>query len=215
MAQAKRGSSSHTKRRHALRRIADLAAQQTKLERTRPRTSGKKGAKTRALNTIARQLRAARGALTKARNAIAKAAAQKATSKRSATVKRSEAAKKGWATRRARAHATVAPTPIARLEVRSGAVFMPFLTKSGVVYVDPVGSDRGLVGKHWNAIRCFLGNRGTDALNRFAGQSIFDTESGRRLPFVTDPKVILEHEAELDLGPGFYKRREEVVRFAA
>ena len=56
---------------------------------------------------------------------------------------------------------------------------------------------------------------GTEALDRFDGQSIFDTESGHRLPFVTDPNVILEHEAELDLGPGFYKRREEVARFAA
>jgi hypothetical protein len=55
----------------------------------------------------------------------------------------------------------------------------------------------------------------TDLLDRFDGKSIFDTESGKRLYFVTDPNVIFEHEAELDLGPGFYKRREEVTRFAA
>lgn len=215
MAARKRGTSPHTKRRHALHRIGELAAQQGKLERTRPRTPGKKGAKTRALNAIARQLSAARVALTKARKAIAKAASQKVISKRAATEKRSEAAKKGWATRRARARAPVAPAPITPLEARGHAEFMPFLTTNGVVYVNPVGSDRGLVGKHWNAIRCFLENQGTDLLDRFAGQSIFDTESGRRLRFVTDPHVILEHEAELELGPGFYKRREEVVSFAA
>jgi hypothetical protein len=215
MAQAKRGSSPHTKRRHALQRIVELEARQAQLERSRPRTPGKKGAKTRALNTVARQLRAARGALTKARNAIAKAASGQGTAKRATTTKRSEAAKKGWATRRARASAAAVPAPIAPFEPRGRAEFMPFLTGSGVVYVNPVGSDRSFVGKHWNAIRRFLENHGTEALDRFDGQSIFDTESGRRLPFVTDPNVILEHEAELDLGPGFYKRREEVARFAA
>ena len=55
-----------------LRRIAELEAQQAKLERSRPRTPGKKGGKTRALNKIARQIRAAQGLLTKARNAIAR-----------------------------------------------------------------------------------------------------------------------------------------------
>lgn len=215
MAQAKRGSSPHTKRRHALQRVAELEARQAKLERSRPRTPGKKGAKTRALNTVARQLRAARGMLTKARNAIAKGASGRGTAKRAATAKRSEAAKKGWATRRVRASAATVPTPIAPFEPRGRAEFMLFLSESGVIYVNPVGSDRSLVGKHWDAIRRFLENRGTEALDRFDGQSIFDTESGRRLPFVTDPNVILEHEAELDLGPGFYKRREEIARFAA
>ena len=215
MAQAKRGSSPHTKRRHALQRVAELEARQAKLERSRPRTPGKKGAKTRALNTVARQLRAAHDALTKARSAIAKAASGHGAAKRAATAQRSEAAKKGGATRRARASAATVHAPIAPFEPHGRAEFMPFLTESGVVYVNPVGSDRSLVGKHWNAIRRFLENRGADALVRFEGQSIFDTESGRRLPFVTDPNVILEHEAELDLGPGFYKRREEVARFAA
>jgi hypothetical protein len=47
-------------------------------------------------------------------------------------------------------------------------------------------------------------------------QSITASSSGRRLPFVTDPAVILEHEAEFDFGvTGFYKRREELARFAA
>jgi hypothetical protein len=101
MAQVKRGTSPHTKRRHALNRIAELEARWVKLERSRPRTRGKKGAKTRALNTIARQLRAARGALTKARNAIAREAATRTSHKHLAKRKRSEAAKKGWAKRRA------------------------------------------------------------------------------------------------------------------
>jgi hypothetical protein len=211
MAQAKRGSSPHTKRRHALQRIDELEARQAKLERSRPRTPGKKGAKTRALNAIARRLRAARGALTKARNAIAKAASGRGTAKRAATAKRSEAAKKGWATRRARA----AAAPVTPIAFSSRAQFMPHLTENGVVYVNPVGSDRSLLGKYWTpGLRAFLAGR-TDALDRFEGKSIFDAESRRRLPFVTDPNVILEQEAELDLGPGFYKRREEVTRFAA
>ena len=215
MAQAKRGSSPHTKRRHALSRIAELEAQQAKLERSRPRTSGKKGAKTRALNTIARQLRAARGTLTKARNAIARGASQKATSKRALTAKRSEAAKKGWATRRARVSAPAA-APAPPIAFFSRAEFMPFLTESGVVYVNPVGSDRSLLGKYWTpALRTLLDTGRTDLLDRFEGKSIFDMESKQRLHFVTDPNVIFEHEAELDLGPGFYKRREEVTRFAA
>ena len=102
MAQTKRGSSPHTKRRRALQRIAELETQQAKLERSRPRTPGKKGAKTRALNAIARQLRATRGQLTKARNAIASGAAKRTSAIRAAVAKRSAAAKKGWATRRAR-----------------------------------------------------------------------------------------------------------------
>jgi hypothetical protein len=215
MAQAKRGSSPHTKRRHALQRIADLEARQATLERSKPQTPGKKGAKTRALNTIARQLRAARGQLTKARTGIATGASKRTSTQRSTATKRSEAAKKGWATRRARATPAATPSATKPDAGASFARFMPFLTESGVVYVNPVGSDRSLVGKHWNAIRRYLENRGAEALDRFDGQGIFDTESGRRLPFVTDPNVILEHEAELDLGPGFYKRREEVARLVA
>lgn len=93
---------------------------------------------------------------------------------------------------------------------------MPFLMQSGVVYVNPLASDRSLVGKHWNAIRTYLENGSTDALNRFEGKSMLDMETWRRLAFVTDPAIILEHEAEFDFGSaGFYKRREEVTRFAA
>jgi hypothetical protein len=93
---------------------------------------------------------------------------------------------------------------------------MPHLTESGVIYVNPLGTDRSLEGKHWNAIRTYLETGRTDALDRFHDKSIFDAETGRRLPFVTDPAVILEHEAEFDFGStGFYKRREEVGTFAA
>jgi hypothetical protein len=216
MGQAKRGSSPHTKRRHALQRIVELETQQAKLERSRPRTPGKKGAKTRALNALARQLRATRGQLTKARNAIAEGAATRTSAKRASVAKRSAAAKKGWATRRARAKRAAIPAAPEPIAAASFERFMPHLTESGVIYVNPLGTDRSLEGKHWNAIRTYLENGRTDALDRFHDKSIFDAETGRRLPFVTDPAVILEHEAELDFGStGFYKRREEVARFAA
>jgi len=216
MKQPKRGSSPHTKRRHALKRVAELEAQQSKLERSRPRTPGKKSAKTRALNAIARQLRAARGKLTKARSAIASSAAQRTSAKRAAIAKRSAAAKKGWATRRARTNAVATPSVPDPSANASFERLMPFLMQSGVVYVNPLGSDRGLSGKHWNAIRRYLENGSTDALNRFEGKSIVDMETWRRLAFITDPAVILEHEAEFDFGStGFYRRREDVTRFAA
>jgi hypothetical protein len=216
MAQAKRGSSPHTKRRHALQRISELETGQAKLERSRPRTPGKKGAKTRALNAIARQLRAARGQLTKARNAIAAGAAKLTSAKRASVAKRSAAAKKGWATRRAQAKPVAVPSAPEPIAAASFERFMPHLTESGVIYVNPLGSDRSLEGKHWNAIRAYLESGRTDALDRFQDKSIFDVETGRRLPFVTDPAVILEHEAEFDFGStGFYKRREEVGTFAA
>jgi hypothetical protein len=216
MGRAKRGSSPHTKRRHALQRIVELETQQAKLERSRPRTPGKKGAKTRALNAIALQLRAARGQLTKARNAIASGAAKHTSAIRAAVAKRSAAAKKGWATRRARAKRVAIPSALEPIAATGFERFMPHLTENGVIYVNPLGSDRSLEGKHWNAIRTYLENGRTDALDRFQDRSILDVETGRRLPFVTDPAVILEHEAEFDFGStGFYKRREEVATFAA
>lgn len=216
MAQAKRGSSPHTKRRHALQRISELESAQAKLKRSRPRTPGKKGAKTRKLNALSRQLRAARGQLTKARNAIASRAAQRMSAKRAAVAKRSGAAKKGWATRRARTNVAATPTVLDPIAVASVDRLMPFLTENGVVYVNPLGSDRSLVGKHWNAIRTYLETGRTDTLDRFAGKSILDMETWQRLVCVTDPAVILEHEIEFDFGSaGFYKRREEVTRFAS
>jgi hypothetical protein len=88
MAQAKRGSSLHTKYRHARKRFAELEAQQAKLERSKPRSPGKKGAKTRALNKLNGQIRAAKGQLTKARNAIAREAAARTSHKRTSKQKR-------------------------------------------------------------------------------------------------------------------------------
>jgi hypothetical protein len=215
MAQAKRGSSPHTKRRHALQRISELETAQAKLERSRPRTPGNKGAKTRGLNALARQIRAARSQLTKARNAIAEGAAKRTSAKHASVAKRSSAARKGWATRRAQARPVAVPSAPEPIAAASFERFMPHLTESGVIYVNPLGSDRSLEGKHWNAIRTYLESGRTDALDRFQDKSIFDVETGRRLPFVTDPAVILEHEAEFDFGStGFYKRREEVETFA-
>ncbi len=92
---------------------------------------------------------------------------------------------------------------------------MPFLSKDGVVYVNPVGSDRKLVGGYWHAVRVYLDSGTTNELDRFDGRAIFDTETQRRLPFITDPDSILDHVDEIDFGASFYKRRDEVVRFAA
>lgn len=214
MALRKRGTSPHSKYRHARQRIAELEAQRAKLERSRARTPGKKGSKTRTLNKLARQLSAARGLLTKARNAIAKASSVRAVTRREATAKRSVAAKKGWATRRSRVKAAPIAEP-PKPAATSHACFMPFLTEGGVVFVNPLGGDRSEVGRYWHAVRRFLETGQIALLGRFEGRSIFDSHSQESLAFITDPYVILEHEAELDLGPGFYKRREEVTRFAA
>ena len=76
---AVRKPSPHARYRHARARLADLEALRDELARSRPRTSGKKAAKTRHLNKLARQIPSAKGLLTKARNAIAKAAATRTT----------------------------------------------------------------------------------------------------------------------------------------
>ena len=179
-----------------------------------PAQEGRKGS--RSQRDCSPACRGARGLLTKARNAIATGASKRTSAKRAAVAKRSEAAKKGWATRRTRtkrAAIAAAPNPIADARF---ARFMPFLAERGVIYVNPVGSDRSLVGEHWDAIRSYLETGRTDALDRFQDKSILDAETERRLAFVTDPAVILEHEAELDFGvTGFYKRREEVTRLAS
>ena len=122
-----------------------------------------------------------------------------------------EAVPVGRPSKRAAIPATPEPIVAASFER-----FMPHVTESGVIYVNPLGSDRSLEGKYWNAVRTYLETGRTDALDRFRDKSIFDAETGRRLSFVTDPAVILEHEAEFDFGStGFYKRREEVATFAA
>ena len=94
---------------------------------------------------------------------------------------------------------------------------MPFLTaERGVVFVwPPLKSDRSKIGLHWNAIDELLSNGSTDGLARLAGDSVYDEISGKRLPFVTDPALIIAHSDEFDFGAAFYRDRHQGDRFAA
>jgi hypothetical protein len=203
MAKGKRSASTRSILRGARNRLGDLLAQQSKLERSRPRTPGKKAAKTRALNKLARQIPAAKGLVTKARKAVA-AIGQVATATDAARQKRSEAAKRGWQTRRAR-RATI---------LSDGAKFMPMLTNDGVVWVNPVGGDRNLLGSYWSVVAGGIDNRSAFSLSLFNGLSVFDGETDQRLPFITDVDTILAYHDHYDFGPSFYKTRGEVPRFA-
>jgi hypothetical protein len=205
MARPRNGKSPHTHYRRARENLAALVAEHDKLLRSRPRTPGKKGAKTRALKGLSLRIRAARGMVTKARNAIAKATSQRAASKKEASRKRSEAAKKGWATRRARVS-----TP--QLDVLG--LFMPHLTIDGPDYIHPVGNDRSLEGAWWVAAALFLDNK-PNRLDDLGGKSVLDTATGRRMPFITDRNVILHYQDSFDFGSSFYKRRNEVRGLAA
>ena len=209
---AARKVSAHTHYRHARARLADLEAARAALERTRPRTRGKKAAKTRADNKLKRQISAAKGLLTKARNRIAQAARTFKSRTGVAKQQRSEAAKRGWATRRARA-AAAAPTPAA--SPPSGQLAIPFLTIAfGVVGVwPPSKDDRSKVGKYWSTVDRLLSNQPA-SFDRFEGDSIYDEISGKRLPFVTDLNVILAHSDEYLFGLTFYRNRHEFERFA-
>jgi hypothetical protein len=205
MARPRNGTSAHTRYRHAREHHAELAEVHAKLARSRPRTPGKKAANTRALNKISRQLSAARGALTKARSAVAQETSQRAAAKGDTKDGRSAAARKGWATRRKRSRPSGLPPD---------APFMPHLTYDGPVWVYPVGNDRSLEGGWMHNVKLFLENQ-PNALDDFEGKSIFDVETQQRLPFVTNRSVILQYEDAFDFGPSFYKRRSEVARFAA
>jgi hypothetical protein len=209
---AARKPSPHTRYRHARARLADLEAARDTLERARPRTRGKKAAKTRALNKLRGQLRVAKGLLTKARNAIAQAARSRSSKGSAAKQRRSEAAKKGWATRRARKAATI---PIRAAPPGSNKA-IPFLTREqGVIGVwPPSKADRSKVGRYWNAIDTFLGNGSRTTLDQFEGDSIFDEISGEHLPFVTDADVIYAHSEEFLFGISFYRDRHEFTKFA-
>ncbi|MFY9719284.1 MAG: hypothetical protein WAK16_06510 [Candidatus Cybelea sp.] len=191
-----RKPSPHTRHRHALDLLATLEAHRDKLDRSRPRTPGKKGAKTRALNRLSGQIRAAKGQLTKARNAIAREAATRTAHKDAAKQRRSEAAKKGWAKRRAAQGAS-----------GIGDIWQHLLPdgKTTPVTLDP--SDSSLEGKYWNAYEDAAG--GKRDLREFDGRSVFDLDRQQRFPFVTDLNVIGEHADEIDFGPGFYKRRSD------
>lgn len=188
--------SPHTRYRHARATLSDLQAQFAKLEGTRPRTRGKKAAKTRALNKLARKIPATKGLLTKARNAIAKAARVRISANITATNKRSAAAKKGWAKRKAARQGTsqVAALytasshfgrPMRFLEERDGAA-VP-------IHVDPPDrADRSAIGSYWHAVGVFRDNGSTTLLRRFEGQSIYDASGQERLPFITDTALLLE-----------------------
>ncbi len=197
-----RKPSPHTRRRHALERLASLEAQRDKLERTRPRTRGKKGAKTRALNKLLRQIPAAKGQVTKARNAIAQAARTRTTSMSAAKQKRSESAKKGWAKRRAAKGAS-----------RIGDVWQHLLPDGTTTAVVLDKGNSSLEGLYWNAYGDALA--GKRDLWEFEALSVFDLDRQHRFPFVTDLDVIAEHADEIDFGPGFYKRRSDAPGSAA
>ncbi len=207
---AARKLSPHTGRRHALARLADLEASRDAVARTRPRTRGKKAAKTRALNKLARQISAAKGQLTKALNAIAQAARTGSARMSAAKQKRSAAAKKGWAARRAR---QASPPPIQAAAASGKAI--PFLTREkGVVGVwPPSRDDRSKVGKYWSSVDRLLSNLPA-SFEQFEGDSIFDEISGKRLPFVTELNLIYAHSDEYLFGLSFYRDRHEYTKVA-
>jgi hypothetical protein len=210
---ARRGDGAWSKYRGARARLAELETLRDQLQRTRPRTRGKKAAKTRALNKLARQIPAVKGLLTKARNAIAKTAAARTTGKKTSRSKRSEAAKRGWATRRARKPSAPAVAPSA--PAPSGKLAMPHLTiAKGVVGVwPPSKDDRSKEGQYWGTVDRLFSNQPA-SFERFEGDSIFDEISGKRLPFVTDLDVIYAHHDEYLFGLTFYRNRHEYERFA-
>ncbi len=185
------GRSAKTKYRNARATLAEHEAQIERLERSRPRTRGKRASKTRQLNTLKKQRTVARGLLTKAKNAIAQAARGKTAAKKSLHDKRSEAARTGATTRKARLAAAGSPpaAPLRPLAVARGLhrAHMPFLVDrgggtSGLIEVDPeTKTERSLVGAYWNHFPDVAG---------FADDSIFDRRTQKRYPFVTDPDLV-------------------------
>jgi hypothetical protein len=185
----KRGKSPDTRRRHALRNLADLAARRDKLARSRPRTSGKKAAKTRAVNKLDRRIRAAKAQVTKALRAIARAAAERTSAKSAAKQRRSEAAKRGWARAKAAREAPAAPARRVRtmrfLEERDG--------QARQIFVDPPSkADRSAIGSYWYAIGVFRDTGAAALLDRFERRSIYDALRGKHLRFITDRALLLE-----------------------
>jgi hypothetical protein len=194
MARGKNGRWS--KYRNARDLLTDLEAQREKRLRMRPRTRGKKAAKTRALNQLARKIRAAKGALTKARNAISRAAAERKVAKSTAKLKRSAAATKGWAKRKAARQAT-AYAVTSHAETSLPGRRMRFLEERDGVAVrvevaPPDRADRSAIGSYWYAVGVFRDNGSTTLLRRFEDRSIYDGLRQERLPFVTDPTLLLE-----------------------
>jgi hypothetical protein len=197
--------------RSAQDRLTALEEAFAVLERKRPRTSGKKAAKTRALNKLKRQIPAAKGLVTRARNKLKSVRTSKTPTAVAKRQKRSDAAKRGWLTRRARA-AEAAPPPA---EVHFPKQLPPFLTVAlGVIGVwPPSKDDRSKIGRYWNAIDKLLANLPAP-LDEFAGDSIYDAISGKRLPFVTDLDTIYAHSAEFVFGLSYYRDRREYATLA-
>jgi hypothetical protein len=86
------------------------------------------------------------------------------------------------------------------------------LTRSGIAWIKPIGHDRSLVGKYWSEVKGRLENRSALPLTDFDDKSVLDTETGQRLPFITDLDTILAYHEHLDFGPSFYKSRGEASR---
>ena len=205
MARTKTGTWS--KYRRAQKTLSELEAQLAALQCARPRTRGKKAAKTRALHKLTRRIPAAKGLLTKARNAIAKAARGRKSSTSATKQKRSDAAKRGWAKRRAR-KATSPAVP--GIKLRFYDYKMPFLTRDrGVIDVYPTSkADRSKIGKYFGQVDRMLANL-PYSFEEFEGDSIYDELSGERLPFITDVDFILAHSDEFNFGLSFYRDRHE------
>lgn len=197
-------ASPQTAYRHARAKVADLEAALSSEARRRPKSPQAKGWQTRHLNAIERSLRAYKGNITKARKKIAAQTAFKRSAAKSATEKRSAAARKGIA---ARQPAAIAPTP-----AQAAAVYMPFLTENGWIYILAMGDDRHAIGRHFGVIAHYLETGDPSKLAEFKNRSIYDYERRRRFSFVTDPAIILRYADEVP--EGFYKTRDE-ARLAA
>lgn len=184
-----------SKYRNARKDLANFETQREKRQRSRPRTRGKKAAKTHALNQLTRKIRATKARLTKARNAIAHDAARRKAAKSAAKQKRSAAAKKGWAKRKGPAR-TASPSATSHA-ISHGGRPMRFLEERDGIAIQiavnpPDRADRSAVGSYWYAVGVFRDNGSTALLRRFEGRTIYDEIRQKRLPFVTDPTLLLE-----------------------
>jgi len=193
---ARRTDGSWSKYRSATKRLAELEPLCDKVQRSRPRARGKKAAKTRASNKLKRQIAATKGLLTKARNRIARGAAQCKAAKSAATRKRSAAAKKGW-TKRKRSAPAISHTAVPRAETSRTNHRMRFLEERDgsarqIYVVLPDRADRAAVQTYWHAIDILRTNGSTNLLRAFEGLTVFDASREQRLPFVTDPTLLLE-----------------------
>ena len=183
------------KHRAARAKLNALEALRDTLERSRPRTRGKKAAKTRALNKLKRQIPTAKGLVTKARKAVDRAKTSHAVESASSFQKRSDAAKRGWEKRRA---------AVGRV---AWATWLHLLPDGSPTTITLDKADSTLEGMYWKAHGDALA--GKRDLWEFRGITVFDIDRQREVPFVTNLDVIAETADSIDFGPGFYKRRNE------